>query len=300
MTTTSLRTIVGLGEALFDIYGDEARLGGAPLNLAVHAQQLGNRGVVVSRIGQDELGARVVDELRRRGMTVEHLQTDPDHATGTVLVELDAGGEPSYNIVRDVAWDAMQWDPDLETIARTADAVCFGTLSQRDGQTRSTVYRFLEAANKAVRLLDVNLRQHYYDRRILTRSLELATAVKLNAGELRVLADTFQLGPHADEAAPQLLRQFPNLKWIALTRGAEGTVVFTPGAKHDAAPVALVGKMDAVGAGDSAAAALLHGVLRRWPWDKTLTLANTIGAYVAGQPGACPPLPDSIRALAAG
>lgn len=291
------RLIVGIGEALFDIYPDGERLGGAPLNVAVHAQQLGDSGIVVSRIGQDSLGRRVIDELAQRSMTAEHVQSDPDRPTGTVLVDLDDKGEPTYDIVKNVAWDCLQFDPDLESLARRIDAVCFGTLAQRDAQTRNTIYRFLEAAPQAVRLLDVNLRQAYYDRHILTRSLELANAVKLNTTELRTLDEMFGLAATFDDAATKLLTRH-KLKWVALTRGADGVVVYTPTGRFegDAAPASQVA--DAVGAGDATSAALLHGVVRRWPWPRTITLANMIGAHVVTQPGACPPLSDEVRKLA--
>lgn len=292
--------IVGLGEALFDIFPDEARLGGAPLNMAVHAHQLGNRGVVVSRVGQDALGERIATELHRRGMTTEHLQTDPDLPTGTVKVELDERGEPSYDILRNVAWDALQFDPDTENLARRCDAVCFGTLAQREAQTRNTIYRFLETARQAVRLLDVNLRQHSYDRRIVERSCELATAVKLNAPELGVLTGLFNLPAGQREAVQGLLSRFENLKWVAVTLGKMGTTVHSRAYQYQAEPVAAGEGGDAVGAGDAAAAALLHGVLGHWPWEKTLKLANALGAEVASQKGACPPLGEGLKGLAAG
>lgn len=290
--------IVGIGEALFDVFPDEQRLGGAPLNVAVHAHQLGNTGVVVSRVGQDDLGERVVDELTRRGMPLDHLQTDPDRPTGTVIVDIDAHGEPSYEIIEDVAWDAIQFDFDLEDLGQRASAVCFGSLAQRDGQSRNTIYRFLDSARRAVKLFDVNLRQQYYDRRILSRSMEKATAVKLNTAELRTLDEMFSLGGSFDDAA-QALREKFELRWVALTRAEEGNVVYTAQGREEAEPVyADTEKGDAVGAGDAAAAALLHGVVRRWPWQRTLTLANRVGAYVASRQGACPELSEEILELA--
>lgn len=298
-TRHATHTIVGIGEALFDVYTDESRLGGAPLNMAVHARQLGNLATVVSRIGQDDLGRRVITELRERGVDTDHLQTDPDRPTGTVLVELDSRGEPRYKIVHNVAWDALQWDPDMENLARHTDAVCFGTLAQRDGQARSTIQRFVESATSAIRLLDVNLRQNHFGRRILTRSLDLANAVKLNTEELRVLADLLNLGSNTDAAANRLLKLYPAIRWLALTRGAEGMLLYTPTSRHDCHAMPVTGAVDAVGAGDAVSAALLHASLRHWPWDKTLELANALGAHVAGQPGACPPLPAALVALAA-
>lgn len=298
-------TIVGLGESLFDLFPDKQILGGAPLNVAVHAHQLaaplGGRGVVASRVGQDDLGSQLLAELRGRGMTTDYIQTDPDHDTGKVYVSFKEGGEPSFDIVRGVAWDWLQFDPDLEDLARRCEAVCFGSLAQREGQTRNTIYRFLSTASRAIRLFDVNLRQHYYDQRVLRRSCEQATVVKLNDAELPIVASTLGLTAVTGESDPSfalaraLLRQF-NLNLVALTRGPRGTVLLTPtetlqqpSVSFPAAPGA-----DAVGAGDACAAGLLVGLLLRWPLSKVLTLANHTGAYVASQPGATPKLPDSL------
>jgi len=291
------RTIVGIGEALFDLFPDEQRLGGAPLNLAVHAHQLGNQGVVVTRIGQDRLGDAILAELHQREMDTTHVQTDPDHATGTVLIDFDEHDEPSYQIVEDVAWDMLQWDGDLDHLSAHCDAVCFGTLAQRNAQCRNNIYRFVDQAHRALKLFDINLRQDYYDRRQIARSLELADALKVNADEMTRVAALFNLDTDDDAAAAALIGKY-KLKWIALTNGAAGTSVYTTDQKYAADAVAAGDGGDAVGAGDATAAALLHGALRRWDWPRTLMLANTLGAHVAGQKGACPGLNDDIRALA--
>jgi fructokinase len=295
MPTT--KRIVGLGEALFDLFPDETRLGGAPLNVAVHARQLGNHAAVVSRIGQDQLGDRMIMELRGREVDVSCLQSDPDHPTGTVIVDFDEHGEPTYDIIREVAWDYLQYDYDLEDLAQHCDAICFGSLAQRTGQTRNTIYRMLDAARRSVRLFDVNLRQDYFDRRTLERSMEYATAVKLNAEELTRLSGMFGLASDPADAGRQLIDRF-KLKWLALTRGPAGTTVVTGSAEYGGDPVAAADGGDPVGAGDAVAAALLHGVTRRWDLQRTVNLANHLGAHVASQQGACPSLTDPLRKMA--
>ncbi|MBI1335353.1 MAG: carbohydrate kinase [Phycisphaera sp.] len=300
-------TVVGLGEALFDIFPDAQVLGGAPLNVAVHAHQLagplGGRGVVVSRVGQDELGNLVIDELKNRGMTPDYLQADPDHDTGKVYVTLDARGQPSFEIVRNVAWDWLSFDPQDETLARQCEAVCFGSLAQREAQARNAIYRFLDTARRAVRLFDVNLRQDYFDRHILDRSLSMATACKLNVDELpRVMklvhaVKATDAGDDAacDAMARALLEKY-TLRFVALTRGERGTVIYDPQGRHEGtkASYPMQDRADAVGAGDACGAAILVGVLRRWPMKKVADLANRVGAYVASVPGATPRLPDDL------
>ena len=51
--------IIGIGEILWDVYENEKYLGGAPANFAFHCQQLGDRGIIASRVGTDELGQSV-------------------------------------------------------------------------------------------------------------------------------------------------------------------------------------------------------------------------------------------------
>jgi fructokinase len=292
------RTIVGIGEALWDIFPDGQRLGGAPLNVAAGAQQLGNAGVVVSRIGQDRLGDALRAELTERNMALDHIQNDPDHATGRADVDVDPSGAPRYRIADDVAWDYLQWDGDLAYLADQCSAVCFGTVAQRDAQTRNTIYRFLGEARGAVRLYDINLRPGTGDRRTLRRSLDLATAAKFSRDEFDTLRRILVLDDEPESAAARLMKSHA-LDWIALTRGADGTVVYTAAGVCEGEPATAqpVDGADPVGAGDATSAALLHGVVRRWPWERTITLANKLGAHVAGQAGACPELTDELKQL---
>lgn len=221
MNTDTKPTIVGLGEALFDIFPKSESLGGAPLNVAFHAHQLGNHGVVASRIGDDELGRRVTRHLRARKMRADYLQIDTDRDTGTVNIIL-RDGEPSYEIVERVAWDEMHFDRRFAKLAENCDAVCFGTLAQRRSTSRQTVQRFVEKAELAVRLFDVNLRQDFFTGPTIEKSLKLANAAKLNTEELRIVGQLLELSGETPIHQVQQLREQFELEFVALTRGAEG------------------------------------------------------------------------------
>jgi len=225
--------VVGLGEALFDVFDRRKRLGGAPLNVAVQAHQLlrerGGAGVVVSRVGDDDLGREIRDELKQRTMTDRYLQVDPQRPTGTVQVTLQEG-EPSYEIVRDVAWDALELDAATRELATRCSAVCYGTLAQRAERSRHCIGRFVERATGAIRLFDVNLRQDFYGAEVIRRSCELASVVKLNEGELPEVVRLLGLDDgestarkaseeHLDAQVEILRKQF-QLDAVALTRGA--------------------------------------------------------------------------------
>jgi len=302
--TTEPPVIIGLGEALFDVFPDRQVLGGAPLNVAVHAHQiaspLGGRGVVVSRIGDDELGRAVQADLASRDMTSEHVQVDLNRPTGRVNVTLTAG-EPAYDIERGVAWDAMELPAATRQLAAECSAVCFGTLAQRREASRQAIYGFLENAPSAIRMFDVNLRQDYFSREIIEASCSRANAVKLNEEELPVVARLLKLGEVSDEpdALAQELRRRFQLKFVALTRGPRGTVLFTADERIEGEPVRFRKHDDAdsVGAGDACSAGLLLGEVLCWPRERTVQLANTLGAFVASVPGATPQLSEECLRL---
>src|SRR5829696_4706668 len=138
--------IVALGEVLWDLLPGGRRAGGAPFNFAFHCHQLGHPAVIVSRVGDDDLGRELRAEVRRLGMRDEYVQTDPDHPTGTAKIEVGAGGQPAFTIADDVAWDYVAWVPRLEALTGSARAVCFGTLAQRRPTARETIRQFLRAA----------------------------------------------------------------------------------------------------------------------------------------------------------
>lgn len=286
--------VVGLGEALFDLLPAGPVLGGAPLNVAVHARQLGLDGVLASRVGRDALGARLREELASRSLSAEHLQTDPELPTGTVGVTL-RDGEPQYDIVRNVAWDRIEFTPGLEALASRCAAVCFGSLAQRDARSAGAIRRFLDRASGALRLFDVNLRQSYFTRETLAGSLRRSTMAKLNEAELPKVLAALGLKAEGEDGA-ELLRKSFGLSCAVLTRGARGTLLFTREGRIEGTPVSYPARPDAdsVGAGDACSAGLLLGMLRGWTPARTLDLANHLGAYVASLPGATPRLPPAL------
>ena len=284
--------IVGLGEALYDLLPAGPALGGAPLNAAVQAHQLGNNAVVASRIGRDALGQALLDDLAERGMDTSFIQRDPHAPTGTVQVTL-RDGEPEYDITHGAAWDRLAWDEPLAGLAKRCDAVCFGTLGQRLELAQSTIRQFVTAASQAVRLFDVNLRQDNFSAAQLEAGCRAASIVKMNEAELATVASLLGLGQAW--AIPKLIERF-ELDLFVLTRGKLGTALHTADSitLGQAARFAPEPEADSVGAGDACSAAILHGAVRRWPLQQAADLANRLGAFVASRQGATPKFPAEL------
>ena len=293
--------VVGLGEALFDRFSHQDVLGGAPLNVAIHAhamlQHLQGEGVVASRVGEDPLGRQVCDCLTALGMDASFIQRDSEVPTGDVRVDLCTAGSPTYTIRDGVAWDRLEFTDHWHALAEQCDAVAFGTLAQRQPTSRATIHRFLDATkDSCLRVFDVNLRQNFYDRTIVEASLRLANVVKINAEELKVVSTMLQLpASDTDEPLRRLMDAF-DLSVMALTRGALGTRVLTRDAEAEGVVQAVDPQVnsDSVGAGDACCAGLIVGLLQGWSLDDTVLLANQAGAFVASQAGATPALPPSL------
>jgi fructokinase len=289
----NLPIVVGLGEILWDLLPSGRQLGGAPANFAYSSHLLGNRGIVASRIGRDQLGEEIRATLERAGLSHQFLQSDDSQPTGTVRVQLDSSGQPKFEISQPVAWDYLEWTEDWKELANSADAVCFGSLAQRCPKARKTIFDFLSAARaETLRICDVNLRQKFYSAEIIRESFRLGNAVKLNHEEVPQVKHLLEMSDGSDLLfCRSLIRQF-ELRWVCVTRGANGSLLCSPGETHEHTGYRVKVK-DTIGSGDAFTAGLVCEYLRRRPLAQMNETANRMGAWVASHSGAMPPEPAS-------
>jgi fructokinase len=283
--------VVGVGEILWDILPSGKQMGGAPANFAFHARALGARSRVISRVGQDPLGTEILQRLRALGLPTMDIQIDPSAPTGTVSVELSSDGQPRFTIHENVAWDRLALEKGALAAVADADVVAFGTLGQRREPARSTIQSLLAAVRPgAWRILDLNLRQHFFSREVITTSLRLSNIVKFNDTELPVLAELLGLRGKVRDQIEQLAKQHAQ-RLVCLTRGAQGSLLYSEGQWADDPGQPVVVK-DTVGAGDAFTAALALGMLAGKPLDAINRRANQVAQYVCTCEGATPPLPE--------
>lgn len=294
--------IAGLGEVLWDCFPDSKRPGGATSNAAFQATQLGADGFVVSRVGDDGDGRSLIEFLNQQGLSTEAIQLDPRHPTGTVAVDVSDSGHPEYIIHEDVAWDWLEFTRPLADLATTLDGVCFGSLAQRSPASRDAVLQFLYGTpDECLIVFDVNIRQEFYDRIGIERSLQAANILKLNADEVTLLNSLLELGLRQDspdlecDFASRIRRDF-EVDLVCITRAEEGCFAANSEEEVDL-PGIQVDVADAVGAGDAFTAALLVSQLECWPLVSSARFANQVGALVASKPGAMPVHCDEFAEL---
>lgn len=282
--------IVGLGEALWDCLPEGRKLGGAPANFAFHSGQFGYDSYVISAVGNDKLGDETLEEFNLK--QVRYIMPRVEYPTGTVQVELDDEGVPTYDIKEGVAWDNIPFTSEIEGLARTASAVCFGSLAQRSVVSRQTIESFLDAtSNNCLKIFDINLRQNFYTKDIICDSLNRCDILKINDEELVTIGRLFGYPGLDMENKCWLLLGKYNLDMLVLTCGVNGSYVFAPNLKtfHETPKVEVA---DTVGAGDSFTGAFTSAILAGMPITDAHKLAVDVSAYVCTCNGAMPRLPD--------
>lgn len=286
------KVIVGLGEALWDCLPDGSKLGGAPANFAYHASQFGNEAYAISAIGNDALGDQTLKEFEEKHL--KYVMPRVDYPTGTVQVELDEEGIPTYDIKQNVAWDNIPFTPEIENVAKHCGCVCFGSLAQRNKISRDTIHRFIDSTPKScLKIFDINLRQNFYTKEVIQESLKACDILKINDEELVTIGRLFGYPGLDIENKCYLILGKYNLKMLVLTCGTNGSYVFAPGVKSFQ-PTPKVEVDDTVGAGDSFTGSFASAILAGMPIKEAHKLAVEVSAFVCTQPGAMPKLPESL------
>jgi fructokinase len=284
---------VGIGELLWDLLPSGKALGGAPINVAAHAVQLGLRGAAISAVGADEDGREIRRRLQGMGLDLSGLQEHPQLPTGLVSVRLDQAGSPDFTIHAPSAWDDIRMDDALERLAQAADAVVFGSLGQRDARSHATIVRFLSRVRPGcLKVFDINLRRPFFSKDSIIASLDVADVLKMNETELPILSDMLEVS--GDETAQlRAIRKRFDLDLIIYTRGAAGSRLVTEHVdiSHPGCPTTVV---DAVGAGDAFTATVTAGLVRGQDPVRIQESANRVAAFVCSQAGAVPRLPQAL------
>lgn len=284
--------VAGIGEVLWDQLPQGDVLGGAPANVAYHAGQLGAESYIISAIGNDKLGNEIISRLSAKKINL--LISRVVYPTGTVKVTLDDKGVPDFVITKDVAWDYIELTNDTISLAKKLDAVCFGSLAQRNTVSHNAIVKFLNLVpGNALKIFDINLRQQFYDKELINESLMVSNILKINDDELFIISKLFGWEGDEEYLCRNLLDNY-ELKLVAYTCGTKGSYLFCKDEKSFLkTPVVKV--KDTIGAGDSFTAALMVSLLNGDTLSKCHALAVDISAFVCENDGAMPEYSKELR-----
>jgi Sugar kinases, ribokinase family len=288
MKTNELKkkTVVCYGEVLWDVFPTQTKPGGAPMNVAYHLHKFGVDSRMISRVGNDAAGEKLLSLLTDWNIPTENCQLDNTYQTGKVIATVLPGNEMSYSIQAPVAWDFISLDADTEQLVSEADAFVFGSLVTRSTTSRDTLYHLIEKAKFNV--FDINLRQPFYSPEIVEYLLQKCNLLKLNEAELELIITWFTQEKFSEETSVRFLQDEFNIDEVIVTKGSDGASFYTK-YKSYTLPAFEVKVKDTCGSGDSFLAAFLAKKFKNETPETGMIYATGLGAFVASQEGACPP-----------
>ena len=283
--------VLSIGEILWDLFPDQELLGGAALNFSANINRLGDSAALITAVGEDVRGRAAREAMKTLGLTTEFVQVAKGRPTGVACVKMGLTGEPSFEIPRPAAFDAVSTTSKMleATMLLKPDWLYFGTLMQIEPLVEKTTVDLASSLPGVRCFYDMNLRGGHWNFALVERLCMMASVLKLNEFEAKTLgelsgirADAFSLESFCGFWAARY-----DIDLICITLGSAGCCVYEKNVAHTV-PGYAVSVQDTVGAGDAFAAAFLHGYHRRWPIMRTARFANAVGSIVASRAGATP------------
>jgi fructokinase len=284
------------GEVLFDMFGEEKKIGGAPLNLALRTASFGFSVTMISAVGNDEDGTVICDYIKENKLDTSGITITPEYDTGIVQVTLSERGSASYEIKFPSAWDYIQVNERTSSIVKNADVFFYGSLACRNDVSQKTLFSLLGSNPGMFKVFDVNLRKPFYSIEILQKLMTEADFIKFNDEEILEIASELEFRSDDLEENIRYISQRTNTPSICVTLGKHGSIMLWEGKmyKHPGYPVEV---SDTVGAGDSFLASLIAKLLSNKTPDEAMDFASAVGAIVASKPGANPEISEVDIAL---
>lgn len=287
------KKVICFGEILWDVFPGGEKIGGAPLNVALRLKSLGIATTIVSKVGKDQLGKRLIDFIHQQGIGTEYIQQDAQFETGKVNVTLDQNGAASYEIAYPAAWDKIDLVSTLEEEVAQADLFLFGSLVTRDVVSKKSLLSLLKKAS--FKVFDVNLRAPHYSQTLIEDLMQKADLIKFNDEELAEISKAMGSQEKSLEKQLRFISVKTNTPKVCVTKGGDGALLLLNDQLYDQKgfPIKVV---DTVGAGDSFLATLLEGILTNKAPEIALENACAMGAMVASSTGANPKItPEELH-----
>ena len=282
-------SVLCFGEILWDVFPDQARIGGAPYNVAAHIKKLGGDSYAISKLGDDELGRDAMKKIEGHGVGTEFVQISKDRPTGRVEVVLDERAVPTFTIIPDTAYDFIEAGDDIiEKIkAKNFDLFYFGTVAQKGEVSRTSLYKILDSVEFKDVFFDINIRKPFYSKEIIEKSLGYATILKLNEDECAMVGEMFFDTKDEEATIRALFDKYDKMHIILVTKGPNGATIYTRETHYDQ-NYCISPAVDTVGSGDALSAGFITSYLRGDGVEKAGIIGNIMGDFVASQQGAIP------------
>ena len=280
-----MKNIAAIGEILWDNFPNGKELGGAPTNFAIISKYLGNNAFVISSVGDDVLGEEIIEKLKFIGINTDLLQINSDYKTGEVNITIDNNGNPNYIIEENRACDHIIYTDEMDKYVDKFDAISFGSLSHRSGDSKKTIFKFLsKISNNCLKVCDLNIRKQYYNEQLINDLLEISDIFKINYDEKILLEKILKINLNK----PKNIKKFlinRKLESLIITNGSIDSEIITL-KEYSKISSKKINVIDTVGAGDSFLSAFVEGYLNKKPINIIHKDAVNLSAKVCKKKGA--------------
>ncbi|SFZ92766.1 fructokinase [Flaviramulus basaltis] len=282
--------VVCFGEVLWDVFPTHKKIGGAPLNVALRLSSFSNDVTMISSVGNDSDGEKVISFVKENGISTKEIQVNNQYKTSYVKVILDSGGSASYDIEFPCAWDYIELKESSKEIVKKSDAFIFGSLVTRNEVSKNTLFELLSFAK--FKVFDVNLRAPHYNMMLLNKLMKVADFIKFNDEELLEICEYFDFKSDVLEDNIKFISKKTKTELICVTLGGDGAIFYRDNNFFKSSGYKVSVK-DTVGAGDSFLATLINEILNNNNSENSIEYACAVGALVASKDGANPKISTS-------
>ena len=280
------KKIVAFGEVVWDILPDGKVLGGTPTNLAFRCNCFGERGFLLSRVGDDVLGHAALNRLEELGISIYDVQVDTEFATGAVNIEFDEKSEPIYKVTSDVAFDHIEFSTEALKLARKADCLFYGLLPLRFGISKNTIRELIKESPGSLKFFDLKLFNHFFNLEVIENMLQTSNIVRIKEKEAGFLSEKLGFQPGSAESFGRQLVEKYKIDLMICTRGQNGVFAWhkKEGAFQDKGY--NLEMKDNIGSGMAFSAGFLHYYLNGKSIQEALNFGNAAGALNTTKMGA--------------
>ena len=305
--------VIAIGRCSVDLYGQQigSRLediatfaksvGGCPANIAIGTARLGLKSGLITRVGDEQMGRFVIEQMRREGVAVEGIKTDPQRLTALVLLAVEDEGVSPMIFYRSDCADMALGEEDIDEafVASARAVVVTGTHFSRPGSDA--------AQRKAIRIAKANGRKVVFDvdyRPTLwgltghaagferyVKSERVSERLKTVLPDCDLVVGTEEeimiaAGADTPLGALKAIRGLSSAT-IVLKRGPMGCIVYER--EIEDLENGIVGRgfpievYNVLGAGDAFMAGFLRGWLKGEPLATAATWANACGAFAVSR-----------------
>jgi fructokinase len=269
--------IICFGETLWTAMPSGSIPGGAPMNLAYHLKKMGMEPILITRVGQDDLGKRMVNLVDGYDISTEFFQVDFDLGTGQVNIDRREQDGPVYDIRYPAAWDKISWDKDFEKLLAGISYFVFGNLACRSTLSRETLFRL--AALARFRIFNVYSGPHGLNRSVMEHLLPDTHLLKVGLDELELMTGWFA-GYRHEEDRIKLIQDKFNIQHVIVTKGIQG-VTWRTGQTLYRYSSPLAAPVNEGTDNEAFLAAVISKLIDRAPPEEILDLACRLHAFIA-------------------